>query len=114
MTCLGCERDAGYNRAVVERPNARRLGGLCVRCEEQTFGALLQRTERRGDGCALCERDGSYALPEWRPDAEEADDGSLVARVDYEVDGATVHLCDRHLRLLEEHGAPASPGGTNA
>lgn len=101
MTCLCCGRDAGYNRAVVDRFGDVRLGGLCLTCEEREFGATLRRTERGADGCALCSRDGSFALPAWRPYAEEAPDGTVVSRVDYRVDAATVHLCDRHLQVID-------------
>lgn len=107
MTCLGCGVDAGFNRAVVDGLNGRCVGGLCVGCEERAFGAMLRLTERVGGGCAFCPRDGSYALPEWTPFAEEGDDGSLAAHVDYEVGDATVHLCDRHLRLIEENAGAA-------
>lgn len=100
MTCLCCGLDAGYNRAVVDRFTGERVGGLCLGCEEREFGETLRRTEHGEDGCALCSRDGSYALPAWRPYAAEAPDGTLVSRVDYRVDAATVHLCDRHLELV--------------
>lgn len=101
MNCICCGLDAGYNRAVVDRVRGERVGDLCLSCEEGEFGETLRRTERGEDGCALCSRDGSYALPTWRPFAEAGADGALVSRVDYRVDAATAHLCDRHLRLLE-------------
>lgn len=113
-TCLCCGEDAGYNRAVVDEYDGDRVGGLCLRCEKRAFGETLRRMERTDECCALCPRDGSFALPEWVPRAEAGADGVIVSRVDYRVDAATVRLCDRHLQVVAEDGAATVAEGVAA
>lgn len=107
MKCHRCGRPAGYNRAVVDVHADAELGGLCVECERDAFGRTLEVGAWTGsDDCALCPRDGHYALPTWDPERVR-EDGRLVNRVDYEVDDRTPTVCDEHLALLL--GEPDAP-----
>ena len=76
------------------------LGGLCVNCERDEFGRALERgTWTAGDSCAVCARDGHFALP--APRAELVERGAIaVSSVSYRVTGDTVLLCDEHLHAL--------------
>lgn len=107
MKCVTCGLDAGYNRAVVDTIQGRELGGFCLRCEEAEFGRSLDRGDWLSiDGCLLCDRDGFYAIPEWKPFCEERN-GKTVCKVDYDVDDATLCLCDEHFD--EINNLPPAP-----
>jgi len=100
--CIACGEPAGYNRAVVDTVGGVRVGALCVNCERAEFGRSLERGRWRGvDGCAFCDRDGFYALPQWVPDCRR-DDAALVSTVAYEVTEATATVCDEHLHALRD------------
>lgn len=109
-TCINCERDAGYHRAVVDTVADRVLGGLCRECEQEEFGRILERgLFKRRDGCILCERDGHVALPIWRPVARRTGDGTVVNEVTYTVEESTVTLCDEHVSVIAESYPLQSP-----
>ncbi|MFC5972157.1 hypothetical protein ACFPYI_12525 [Halomarina salina] len=109
--CIDCGLQAGYNRAVVDTALGRELGGLCFRCEEREFGRSLGRGNWETTvGCAFCDRDGFYALPEWKPYCEDVD-GRRVCKVDYRVDEATLRLCDEHFSCLYD-GPPRQGVGS--
>lgn len=98
-SCIVCGRDAGYHRAVVDVVEERVVGGLCRECEREEFGRVLERG-RFGEDCVFCDRDGHVALPVWRPDPREREDGTVLNTVTYRIDGGTVHLCDEHVTAI--------------
>ncbi|MWG36425.1 hypothetical protein [Halomarina oriensis] len=112
MNCISCGLGAGYNRAVVDTVTDTELGGFCFRCEESEFGRCLDRGDwTSSDGCALCDRDGYYALPEWKP-YHEAVGGRTVCKVDYCIDAETLRFCDEHfLCLRRDDGRTTTPDG---
>jgi len=96
MDCITCGLEAGYNRVIVDTMEEAEIGGFCLRCEKAEFGNSLDRGYWTRDGkCALCERDGFYAMPKWEAGAE-ADEDAVVCTVDYDVTDDTVRLCDEH------------------
>lgn len=96
MDCITCGLEAGYNRAVVDTLEEAEIGGFCLRCEKAEFGNSLERGYWTRDGrCALCDRDGFYALPKWEAGAE-AEEDCVVCTVDYDLTDDTVRLCDEH------------------
>ena len=99
--CIVCGRESGYHRAVVDTVDDSVVGCLCRECERAEFGRTLERGffEQR-EGCVLCDRDGTVALPVWRPVARETPDGTVVSEVTYTVDSGTVRLCDEHLSAI--------------
>jgi hypothetical protein len=114
-TCVACGLESGYNRVVVSLPAETTVGGLCRECEAVQFGEVLARAVHRGDECALCRRDGLFALPTWEPfTTDEA--GDRVVRSRYEITASTPALCDEdyHEFLASEEptasARTASPG----
>ncbi|WP_129114947.1 hypothetical protein [Halegenticoccus tardaugens] len=102
MVCVSCGLQSGYNRAVVELTSGVELGGFCRSCEIREFGRSLERGRwSLNDGCALCSRDGHFALPAWEPTATERD-GDIVGSVEYRVTDRTVALCDEHFHEVVE------------
>lgn len=99
MDCITCGHSAGYNRAIIDVLSGIELGGFCIRCEQAEFGNSLERAHWSDTECALCNRDGHYALPKWEPQATELN-GDLICSVDYEVTDATIRLCDEHLHEI--------------
>lgn len=105
LRCVRCNERVGCERAAVEAATDTAVGGLCTDCERAEFGLVLRdRTWQRPDGCALCPRDGHFALPLIdllieRPDRPDT--------VEYAVaDGPA--LCDRHFHELAEVPLPVS------
>ncbi|MFB6070591.1 MAG: hypothetical protein ABEJ76_06150 [Halanaeroarchaeum sp.] len=116
MNCIVCGREAGYHRAVVDTLEDDLVGAICRECEHEEFGRSLERGffDRR-EGCVLCERDGHVAIPVWRPTARRTPDGDVINEVAYQVDDATVRLCDEHVTMLAgeypgERAAAATTG----
>lgn len=107
MNCVSCGRRAGYNRVVVDLVSGVEVGGLCVDCEAEEFGKVLERGYWDGEECGLCPRDGQFALPEWEAEATERD-GDLHCSVSYSVTGGTPVLCDEHLHAIRPEEAPAA------
>ena len=102
MKCVSCGLGAGYNRAVVDLVHGTELGGFCFRCEDAEFGRSLSRGDWSSvEGCLFCERDGFYALPEWKPFCETEGDRT-VCKVDYRVDESTLRLCDEHFVCVND------------
>lgn len=101
MDCLACDHPSGYNRAVVDTTTDEELGPLCVRCEKAHLGELAAHPSSRptDDTCLYCDRHGVWALPKWLPEAHE-EAGSVISRVDYDVQQATLRLCDEHLAAV--------------
>jgi hypothetical protein len=98
--------DAGYNRAVVELVSGIEIGGFCRSCELTAFGETLEHGHWDGDGCALCSRDGHFALPVWES-APSVEGSRVVSSVEYEVTDETAVLCDEHLHDMAsdlDHG----------
>ncbi|WP_232702569.1 hypothetical protein [Halobacterium wangiae] len=99
MDCVVCRKRSGYNRVVVDTESGHELGGLCVRCETEKFGELGDELGDSGTECALCDRDGFWAVPKWLPSTYESE-GKTVSYVDYDVSASTLRLCDEHLARL--------------
>jgi hypothetical protein len=99
MNCVRCGLNAGHNRAVVELVSGIEIGGFCRSCELTAFGETLERGHWDGDGCALCSRDGHFALPVWES-APTVEDRLVVSSVEYDVTDETPVLCDEHLQEM--------------
>lgn len=103
MDCVTCGLEAGYNRIVVDMPADAEVGGFCLRCEKSEFGNSLDRGYwTRGGTCALCDRDGYYALAKWEA-MTEAEADHIVCTVDYHVTDETVLLCDEHFHAIQNY-----------
>lgn len=101
MKCVVCHRKGGFHRAVVDTTGEEVLGSLCRECEREEFGRSIDRgLFQPGDGCIFCERDGTVAIPLWRPDTRTTAGGTVVNEVSIEVDDATLRLCDEHLAAV--------------
>lgn len=113
MECHSCGRPAGYNRAVVDVHTEAELGGLCVECEAEAFGRILEHGSwDASDGCVCCPRDGHFALPTWDPERVR-EKGRVVNKVDWHLDDATPTVCDEHLsELLAPPTTPPVAGRT--
>jgi hypothetical protein len=104
MDCLSCGLPSGYNRVLVERGTGGEVGGLCIECEEHEFGDRLRweiRAETEPDRCALCADGAHVRVPEWDPEMDVADDGT-VEWEEYRVTEATPGLCDEHFGSLAD------------
>lgn len=98
LVCVSCGHDAGYNRAVVDTVTDELVGGLCLHCERTSFDSRLDSVRSRPD-CAICERDGFFALPKWQVRrATSRNPGSVT--VGYAVDERTARICDGHFDAL--------------
>ncbi|WP_101296347.1 hypothetical protein [Halegenticoccus soli] len=100
MLCISCGLEAGYNRVVVELTSGVELGGFCRSCEIAEFGRSLERGHwSLNEGCALCGRDGHFALPRWEATATYRGD-DVVGSVEYHITDRTLTLCDEHLHRI--------------
>lgn len=102
--CVGCALKPGYNRAVIDVVRDVRIGSLCRRCECDTLEDTIATVDDASDRCALCDRDGFYALPRWLPDVSR-DGDTIVTRVDYDLDDDPLYLCDEHFHELADERA---------
>jgi hypothetical protein len=112
-TCVVCGLESGYNRVVVELPRGETVGGLCRECEADRFGDVLARTAYQGGDCALCDRDGFFALPRWEPYTVDRE-GTVVLSSRFDITDRTPTLCDEdyHDLLAVDDGPRAAvPGG---
>lgn len=99
MECISCNESDVLNRVVVNQLTSAEHGAFCAGCEERTFGELLtNRNWHQEHGCAFCDRDGRFALPELDC-VVERDDGT-VRSVEYGPIREAVRLCERHLEEL--------------
>lgn len=104
MDCLACGLPSGYNRVLVDGDSGAEVGGLCVECEEHEFGDRLRwevRAETEPDRCALCADDARIRAPEWDPEMDVTDDGTVVWE-DYRVTETTPGLCGEHVGTLAD------------
>ncbi len=101
MQCVACGRRSSYNRAVVDTVTDSEIGVLCPECEHEQFGQMLETGDWTDDECVLCDRDGFYALPEWRAYVVEID-GRRISRSEYSMEPACPALCDKHYGELSE------------
>ncbi len=105
MQCVACGHQSSYNRAVVDTVDDTEIGVLCPNCERKQFGQALETGDWIDEVCVLCNRDGYYALPEWRAYVVEVD-GKRVSRSEYSMEPPSPYLCDLHYDQLTE-SAPA-------
>lgn len=101
MNCIRCDKLAGFNRIAVNLLSGTEVGGFCRNCEFDEFGHSLDRFAQSGPKCAVCNRDGTYALAVWQPSLE-TDGRALISRVDYAVTERTALLCDEHFHEVVE------------
>lgn len=100
MNCVACGEPAGFNRVVIDLVRDQEIGGLCVGCERESFGRVLENGEwQEENSCVLCSRDGHFGLPEWHAETIETRRG-LVSINEYEMTRATVRLCDEHVHTV--------------
>lgn len=120
MDCIACGNESARVRAVVDTVDERVLGPACRSCVDGFFGRVLDLYADAGRDCLCCERDGFYALPEWRCETVETNQGVLVTDQNVEVAPTTPRLCREHFvafrgtddALPADHAAstPRSPG----
>lgn len=108
MECVSCGLQSAYNRAVVDTVSERQLGVLCPECESEYFGRTLEDGEWNDDQCALCHRDGFFALPTYRAYLVETD-GRSVSRSEYSLAAPSPALCDTHFHQVTEASPSATP-----
>ncbi|MDG5776044.1 hypothetical protein VB773_14700 [Haloarculaceae archaeon H-GB2-1] len=106
MQCSLCRLPSSYNRAVVDTVQDEPLGCLCTQCIDEFFGRLLDRYEKAGRSCLLCDRDGSYALPEWSCRTVEDESEVVVSGLEVTVEDATPRLCERHFSEFRAEKLP--------
>ena len=110
--CVRCNREPGYNRAVLDLVRGVEIGSLCRNCELGVFYVLDTSpvtTSGEGHTCACCDRDGFYALPRWLPETC-ADTGTVRTSVDYQLDDQPLFLCDEHFDELTGTAATVTSG----
>lgn len=109
MQCTRCERDAGYNRAVIDLFSGATIGGLCMNCEKAEFGRSFLYSSHGSDRqCLFCQRDGQVLLPRFIPEIEPSD-GDLLVRSAIEDCGSVPCLCDEHFHeVIESSTDPRS------
>lgn len=109
LMCVSCGHEAGYNRAVVDTLADELVGGLCLRCEQHSFGAELNGTVSPDDPeCTFCAHDGFFAVPKWRIRSRYGSSQRGTLTVGYAVDGATARLCDGHFHDLAKAVDPTT------
>ncbi|MFC6989285.1 hypothetical protein ACFQJD_12245 [Haloplanus sp. GCM10025708] len=97
---MQCGRDAEDDRAVVDSETGTALGGLCHRCERETFGICLEEgvwetTER----CLFCSETGPIALPAYKLEINLVD-GQEGVEDGHALTDETPLLCTRHANDL--------------
>lgn len=103
--CFSCEKNAGYNRAIIELSTNREAGRLCVNCEQREFGNSLEYARQTvTDSCLFCERDAQYVLPRYLPFTLKHTT-KTVSKVSTELEEHPVRLCDEHLFVLKNDTA---------
>lgn len=102
MRCINCDREARYNRALVDTFERERLGGVCRDCEDERFGRLLGRLpvdDGVAEQCSFCDRTGRFALPLHKLDID-CRAGTESVDSNYCVERGTPRFCEAHLRLV--------------
>ncbi|ARS88733.1 hypothetical protein B1756_02490 [Natrarchaeobaculum aegyptiacum] len=100
MNCVRCGHESGYNRAVIDRFSGAKIGHLCMNCEREEFGNVLEYSTRGDDECVLCERDGQIELPRFVPVERQVGE-TVVVESEIE-DGTAPRLCDEHFHAITE------------
>lgn len=100
MHCILCGRKAGYNRAVIDRFSGAKIGHLCMNCERDEFGNVLEYDAQDGTQCLLCQRDGHVTLPRYVSTPERTGD-TIVCKTTIE-DGDAPCLCDEHFHAITD------------
>lgn len=100
MNCTTCRLPSAYNRAVVDAATEEVMGCLCTRCIEEFFGQTLSASEQ--EGCLLCDRPGTVALPKWRCTSVEDERTVVITGLDAPVDADTPRICEAHLEELKD------------
>lgn len=99
MDCISCGNSDVLNRVVVNQLTRHEHGLFCADCEGTQFGTLLSNAAwHQEHGCAFCERDGRFALPEIDC-LIERDDGT-PRHVEHGPLQDAVRLCERHVEEL--------------
>lgn len=110
--CVRCDREPGFNRAIVDLVGDAEVGALCRNCEFEAFvePESYERASTDGScGCPGCDRDGMFALPRWLPETKITN-GVVESRVDYELDEHPIRLCDEHFDdLVSGAAVPSGP-----
>lgn len=107
--CIGCGAESSRFRIVIDLDTDREIGCLCRACLTDQFGQLITHTDwRNNDGCAICDRDAFYGLPEVRLCRETRGASVAMSRFEYALDAHTLRFCDEHLTCLsvDEMTAP--------
>lgn len=99
MECISCNESDVLNRVVVNQLTRHEHGLFCADCEAERFGSLLSDSAwHQEHGCAFCDSDGRFALPELDC-VIEGDDGS-TRLVEHGPLRDAVRLCERHVEEL--------------
>lgn len=96
--CVRCNREPGFNRAVLDLVTNTEVGALCRNCELDSLSdtGVFERGSTDGTcGCPGCERDALFAFPRWLPETTVSD-GTVESRVDYDRDANPMAFCDEH------------------
>ncbi|WP_254862851.1 hypothetical protein [Halovivax gelatinilyticus] len=96
--CVRCDREPGYNRAVIDLVSGEEIGALCRNCELDSLpdaGVFERGSADGGCGCPGCDRDALVSVPRWLPETTVSD-GTIESRVDYDLDDRPIALCDEH------------------
>lgn len=100
MECIRCGTYGELNRVVVNQLTGRERGLLCEDCEAETFGRLLENPAwHQEHGCAFCDGDGRFVLPELDC-LIEYDDADAPPLVEYGDAAEAVRFCEAHLEEL--------------
>lgn len=102
MRCVRCGREAGYNRAVIDRFSGAQIGRLCMNCEREEFGnSFTYSTSSESHQCVFCKRDGQILFPRYLPEADRSG-GDVVVTSSIERTGSVPCLCDEHFHEITE------------
>ena len=99
MECISCNGSDVLNRAVVNQLTRHEHGLFCEDCEREHFGGLLDDAAwHQENGCAFCDGDGRFVLPELDC-VIEYDDGT-PSLLEYDSLRDAVRLCEDHVEEL--------------
>lgn len=103
MKCVICGHESGYNRAVIDRFSGAKIGQLCMNCEREQFGKVLEYESRGTDECVLCQRDGHVAFPRYVPTERREGDTVIISSA---IEDEAPTLCDEHFHLITDSNTP--------